>query len=225
MYHKRTAFTLIELLVVIAIIAILAAILFPVFAQAKLAAKAAASLSNTKQQSLGILMYANDYDDMWVPTLQFFLYDPAPTYPYPYTIGTAPYNGFDTWSWLELPYIKTSQIFIDPIDGGTNGASGSGVPNWEAYNSEYGLNWTLLNGGYDNRVSVNINGQMQSNYGSTPTTALSRPSDMVMLASTSVHTDPGYVDYFYGFYGLYGTVLGNVEGPYCNYNIDRKSVV
>ena len=36
--HRR-AFTLIELLVVIAIIAILAAILFPVFAQAKAAAK------------------------------------------------------------------------------------------------------------------------------------------------------------------------------------------
>jgi hypothetical protein len=40
---------------------------------------------------------------------------------------------------------------------------------------------------------------------------------MVLLASTSAHTDPGYVDYFYGFYGLFGTVLGNVEGPYCNY--------
>ena len=36
---QRRAFTLIELLVVIAIIAILAAILFPVFAQAKAAAK------------------------------------------------------------------------------------------------------------------------------------------------------------------------------------------
>src|SRR5580658_7793798 len=57
------AFTLIELLVVIAIIAILAAILFPVFAQAKLAAKRTSDLSNNKQITLGVLMYENDYDD------------------------------------------------------------------------------------------------------------------------------------------------------------------
>jgi len=49
---KRKAFTLIELLVVIAIIAILAAILFPVFAQAKEAAKNTALLNNTKQMGV-----------------------------------------------------------------------------------------------------------------------------------------------------------------------------
>jgi prepilin-type N-terminal cleavage/methylation domain-containing protein len=59
----RKGFTLIELLVVIAIIAILAAILFPVFAQAKAAAKKTTALSNTKQSGLGVLMYANDNDD------------------------------------------------------------------------------------------------------------------------------------------------------------------
>ena len=61
--QKRSAFTLIELLVVIAIIAILAAILFPVFAQAKAAAKATVSLSNLKQLGLSWIIYANDYDD------------------------------------------------------------------------------------------------------------------------------------------------------------------
>ena len=59
----RKAFTLIELLVVIAIIAILAAILFPVFAQAKEAAKRTTDLSNAKQIGLAFQMYAGDYDD------------------------------------------------------------------------------------------------------------------------------------------------------------------
>ena len=63
---SRRAFTLIELLVVIAIIAILAAILFPVFAQAKAAAKTTATISNLKQMGLGFQMYANDFDDMTV---------------------------------------------------------------------------------------------------------------------------------------------------------------
>jgi len=90
------AFTLIELLVVIAIIAILAAILFPVFAQAKLAAKKTAILSNTKQMGLAQLMYAADADDLFSPVAGF-----EPTWSSP------------TFAVLTLPYIKNSGIFLD----------------------------------------------------------------------------------------------------------------
>lgn len=80
---SRRAFTLIELLVVIAIIAILAAILFPVFAQAKLAAKKTASLNNVKQLSTAYQLYLQDNDDQtesiagnvgewWVPLFPYF---------------------------------------------------------------------------------------------------------------------------------------------------------
>ena len=88
-------FTLIELLVVIAIIAILAAILFPVFAQAKAAAKKTADLSNQKQISVGAMLYNNDADDMF----------PRMTYNAPDRF----LNGWDvpfTWREAVTPYIK-----------------------------------------------------------------------------------------------------------------------
>ena len=91
----KKAFTLIELLVVIAIIAILAAILFPVFAQAKVAAKKTADLSNVKQQSLGILMYANDSDD----------YFPRQVYHAP-ARDVWGWNTPVTWREAVQPYIK-----------------------------------------------------------------------------------------------------------------------
>jgi prepilin-type N-terminal cleavage/methylation domain-containing protein len=110
----KKAFTLIELLVVIAIIAILAAILFPVFAQAKFAAKKTVSLSGLKQVALGLQMYSNDYDDMAVP---FYGYaDPSGA-----TYYTTPSNPSDTdlyhyataWPGRIYPYVKSQSVFFD----------------------------------------------------------------------------------------------------------------
>jgi prepilin-type N-terminal cleavage/methylation domain-containing protein/prepilin-type processing-associated H-X9-DG protein len=97
--HRR-AFTLIELLVVIAIIAILAAILFPVFAQAKRAAKDASALSNLKQVGLASYMYAGDVDD----TLVFFEQRVDP---------------WVAWPILVQPYVKNVDMFYDPSQGST----------------------------------------------------------------------------------------------------------
>ena len=91
----RKAFTLIELLVVIAIIAILAAILFPVFAQAKTAAKVTATISGVKQIALGLHMYAADFDDVVV-----------------HDYGTD-YLATDTWVGDIYPYVKSKEIFFD----------------------------------------------------------------------------------------------------------------
>lgn len=92
----RRAFTLIELLVVIAIIAILAAILFPVFAQAKEAAKKTSCLSNFKQIGLGMAMYGNDNDDF---------YSPSQVGIPPSTQANNLAFSYD-WTFVTAPYIK-----------------------------------------------------------------------------------------------------------------------
>jgi type II secretory pathway pseudopilin PulG len=59
---------LIELLVVIAIIAILAALLMPALASAKEKGRQSACINNVRQQTLAVLMYADENSDFLPPT-------------------------------------------------------------------------------------------------------------------------------------------------------------
>jgi prepilin-type N-terminal cleavage/methylation domain-containing protein len=95
---KHRGFTLIELLVVIAIIAILAAILFPVFAQAKEAAKSTQVISQTKQIGLAQLLYTADYDDTFSPVAHF-----------------TPQWIHNTFIVLQQPYMKSLGVIMDPL--------------------------------------------------------------------------------------------------------------
>src|SRR5688572_30226809 len=92
---RRRGFTLIELLVVIAIIAILAAILFPVFARAREAARKTSCTNNLKQIATAATMYSQDYDERVVPSYL-----------------AAPQNGANEiyWMGLILPYTKNVGI-------------------------------------------------------------------------------------------------------------------
>lgn len=108
---RRKAFTLIELLVVIAIIAILAAILFPVFAQARDKARAAACLSNCKQIGTAVMMYTQDYDETYYWQAAWDEQD---------ELGAGSwgpsYRTYVRWSARHLPYIKNEGVFLCPSD-------------------------------------------------------------------------------------------------------------
>ncbi|MDX2066297.1 MAG: prepilin-type N-terminal cleavage/methylation domain-containing protein [Fimbriimonadaceae bacterium] len=175
----KKAFTLIELLVVIAIIAILAAILFPVFAQAKAAAKKSSDLSNVKQIGTGLIMYATDYDD-------FF---PRNIYANP-AFGD---NGF-TWREATQPYIKSG--------GRSDGAysnnqllavGGLWASPSEPSNSKYG---------YSAFVSLIPN----EGNPSRSITELNRPAGTGVLTTVGINPDwnrssAGFIEYHWWWHG------------------------
>ena len=117
-FNLRKGFTLIELLVVVAIISLLAAILFPVFARARENARRVSCLSNEKQLGLGMLQYAQDYDEKF-PNLA--------------NVSTGQ-SGFYTWDDAIYPYVKSNQVYQCPS-----------VPNQNT--RAYSMNWWVAGSG------------------------------------------------------------------------------
>jgi prepilin-type N-terminal cleavage/methylation domain-containing protein/prepilin-type processing-associated H-X9-DG protein len=110
MGQRQFAFTLLELLVVIAIIAILAAILFPVFVQAKMAAKKTVALSNWRQIDVALLMYSNDNDGRYARTQ---------------TTNDPGVPGYISW-WSLGSYEQALEPYIKDGKGGVNASDEEG---------------------------------------------------------------------------------------------------
>lgn len=110
--RKKSGFTLIELLVVIAIIAILAAILFPVFARAREAAKKSTCQSNLKEISTAFIMYKDDYDGVMLSSWRSASPGVAPVQgdPVAFTSTTA------GWPALLKVHMKSTDIMWCPSD-------------------------------------------------------------------------------------------------------------
>jgi len=167
--RKFQGFTLIELLVVIAIIAILAAILFPVFAQAKAAAKKTASLSNCKQLGLAMLSYSASNNDGLPPADSFGGKDLS---------ARITYDGqnYKSWGQLIQPFVKSVPLFFDPL-----GPNAFKAPaGWEAYQDILQLQYPSY--GYNYSWLAPATGPLQITTKSTG--SLGAPASTVMLTSS-----------------------------------------
>lgn len=197
----KKAFTLIELLVVIAIIAILAAILFPVFAQAKTAAKKTQSISNMKNISTSIFLYTADYDDIYPRSDGCILNSslnpalngaPAGTDPQTrcqFAGGSFAWrtNHFSWQKWVQ-PYIKNVDIFWHPVKGRLDAADSSGRRQWSNYGqiaASYALNVAItgaLNTGDIPMASARV---FRNSWTGGTQTALVSPSQTALLLEST----------------------------------------
>jgi len=215
----KRAFTLIELLVVIAIIAILAAILFPVFAQAKLAAKKTVSLSNQKQIGLSLLMYSGDWDDTYPRNDGCTLNDsmlpefnnvPAGTDPTPWCNGTGSGGVGDyafrdnhyNWQKWVYPYVKSTQMFIHPAIAllkGTSFVNGA-YKNQGEISSGYALNIAITGSlntwGYAGPPYTNPGAIRDSFVGGTQT-GVPSPADAMIVVEQPFQSVTGAITYPY----------------------------
>ncbi len=156
----RRGFTLIELLVVIAIIAILAAILFPVFARAREKARQTSCLNNMKQLGLGMLMYVQDYDEMF-PGMNNGIKPDVPVIPgsdFCYNSGNG--NYYHSWAAVIYPYVKNVQIYRCPST------------KYNCYGVAYGVPASGINEAQTGTTSI---------FGRPAQAEIKRPSEIMMI--------------------------------------------
>ncbi|MHB9036720.1 MAG: type II secretion system protein [Armatimonadota bacterium] len=156
--RKKSGFTLIELLVVIAIIAILAAILFPVFARAREAARKSNCQNNLKSCATALTLYMNDYDSALPSSAihsQSATQNDAQYVYFGTTLGVVPperettATKIGTWPQVLYGHMKNKDIMFcpsDSVDKDTLDATYTAkVSYWWKYAADYA--WFPANGG------------------------------------------------------------------------------
>jgi len=203
----RRGFTLIELLVVIAIIAILAAILFPVFAQAREAARMTSCLSNMRQLGLALRIYSQDHDEVYPNIYQGWSTGP--------NIGGTVNEG---WMWKNaiMPYVKSKGIFncpSNPVSGPTGGGTlpADNSSNWNDNAKGYAMENDkimpqsyAMNAGATPWGAVEDHGVDWMNKKPLKEASINRPANLVAIGETTWREGDFGLDWFQDTQGQCG---------------------
>jgi prepilin-type N-terminal cleavage/methylation domain-containing protein/prepilin-type processing-associated H-X9-DG protein len=207
MRFRARGFTLIELLIVIAIIAILAALLLPSLVRAREEGRGIVSLSNLRQLTLAMHIYAGDHDDV----LPYNLGGPETLQ----TIASGEYlnwvNNVMTWN-LDTentntmlvtigglgPYVSgTAKVFKCPSDNILSEVQRKA--GWTARTRSYSMNAMLGNAG-----EFLVNGSNKNNPGYKQFLRMADVTDPSRIfAFVEEHPDSIYDGYFLNKYHSY----------------------
>jgi prepilin-type N-terminal cleavage/methylation domain-containing protein/prepilin-type processing-associated H-X9-DG protein len=148
MRKRKSGLTLIELLVVIAVIAVLAALLFPVFAQARAAARKSSCASHLHQLAMGFTLYFQDYNETF------------PANEVTHVTSLADIERM--WFGQIQPYLKNQEVLHCPADNVTNARRtfSDALPDSQDQPGlpalSYGANWDMMSAAADGRPEAKI---------------------------------------------------------------------